>query len=92
MLENISWLPFDGTLARRNGTVYNAYEKKNVDDYYWFGTDNLGRDIFTRVWKGTQVSLFIALLAAVIDMVIGVAYGAVSGSLVAESIILCNGL
>ena len=79
VLENISWLPFDGDLVRKNGDVYNAYEQKNVDDYYWLGTDNLGRDIFTRLWMGTQVSLYIALLAAVIDMVIGVIYGAVSG-------------
>jgi oligopeptide transport system permease protein len=79
VLENVSWLPFDGDLERRNGDVYNAYEQKNVDDYYWLGTDSLGRDLFTRVWKGTQVSLYIAVLAAVIDMVIGVIYGAVSG-------------
>ncbi|WP_273122557.1 oligopeptide ABC transporter permease [Metabacillus sp. HB246100] len=78
--ENISWLPFDGTLTKKNGEVYDAYELKGADDaYYWFGTDSLGRDIFTRVWKGTQVSLYIALLAAVIDMIIGVAYGAISG-------------
>ena len=37
--------------------------------------------IFARVWKGTQVSLFIAFMAALVDMVIGVAYGAVSGYL-----------
>lgn len=79
VLENISWLPFDGDLVRKNGDVYNAYEQKRVDDYYWLGTDSLGRDIFTRLWMGTQVSLYIALLAAVIDMVIGVIYGAVSG-------------
>jgi oligopeptide transport system permease protein len=52
-----------------------------VDAYYWFGTDNLGRDQFARVWKGTQVSLFIAFMAALIDMAIGVAYGAISGYL-----------
>ncbi|TXC90754.1 ABC transporter permease [Metabacillus litoralis] len=79
-LENISWLPFDGTLTKKNGEVYDAYELKGASDaYYWFGTDSLGRDIFTRVWKGTQVSLYIALLAAFIDMIIGVAYGAISG-------------
>jgi len=79
-LENVDWLPFDGTLTRRNGDVYNAYEvKKAEDSYYWFGTDNLGRDQFARVWKGTQVSLFIAFMAALIDMLIGVAYGAISG-------------
>lgn len=78
-LENVSWLPFDGMLTKKNGEEYNAYELKGAEEYYWFGTDSLGRDIFTRVWKGTQVSLYIALLAAFIDMVIGVAYGAISG-------------
>jgi oligopeptide transport system permease protein len=79
VLENVSWLPFDGNLERKNGDVYNAYELKHVDEYYWLGTDSLGRDIFTRLWKGTQVSLYIAFLAAAIDMIIGVLYGAVSG-------------
>jgi len=80
-LENVHWLPFDGTLTRRDGNEYNAYEVRKVDAYYWFGTDNLGRDQFARVWKGTQVSLFIAFMAALIDMAIGVAYGAISGYL-----------
>ncbi|GIN62968.1 peptide ABC transporter permease [Robertmurraya siralis] len=79
VLENVSWLPFDGNLTRKNGDVYNAYEQKNVEEYYWFGTDSLGRDLFTRLWKGTQVSLYIAFLAAAIDMIIGVIYGAISG-------------
>ncbi|MRX73611.1 ABC transporter permease subunit [Bacillus lacus] len=77
-LENISWLPFDGTRASKDGTIVNVYEQKNIEEYYWFGTDGLGRDLFTRLWKGTQISVYIALLAAFIDMVIGVAYGAIS--------------
>ncbi len=80
-LEDVHWLPFDGTLTRKDGTEYNAYEVRKVDAYYWFGTDNLGRDIFARLWKGTQVSLFIAFMAALVDMLIGVTYGAVSGYL-----------
>lgn len=79
VLENISWLPFDGTIVNRAGKEVNMYEQKKVDEYYWFGTDALGRDQFTRVWKGTQISLYIAFLAALIDMLIGVAYGAISG-------------
>lgn len=78
-LENISWLPFDGTRTLKNGDVVNPYEQKEIEDYYWFGTDNLGRDQFSRVWEGTQISLYIAFLAAFIDMVIGVAFGAISG-------------
>ncbi|MDQ0217525.1 ABC transporter permease [Peribacillus cavernae] len=80
-LENVSWLPFDGTKTLPNGKEVDYYKQKNVDEdeYYWFGTDALGRDLFTRVWEGTQVSLYIAFLAALIDLVVGVTYGAVSG-------------
>lgn len=47
--------------------------------YYWFGTDVLGRDIFTRTWMGTRISLYIALVAVVIDMLFGLSYGLISG-------------
>jgi len=46
---------------------------------FWFGTDKFGRDMWSRVWAGTRVSLYIALLAAALDMFVGVTYGAVSG-------------
>src|SRR5829696_4783196 len=48
---------------------------------FWFGTDNFGRDMWTRVWAGTRVSLYIALLAAALDLFVGVPFGAVSGFL-----------
>src|SRR3989337_2894947 len=41
---------------------------------FWFGTDEFGRDMWTRVWAGTRVSLYIALLAALLDMLVGVTY------------------
>ena len=72
-LENLGIM--DGTA---NGI--NVYEENGLDDvYYWFGTDNLGRDIWVRVWTGTRVSIYIALLAVIIDMFIGMAYGLISG-------------
>ncbi|WP_106495917.1 ABC transporter permease [Lentibacillus sp. Marseille-P4043] len=46
---------------------------------HWFGTDNLGRDVFARTWYGAKISLFIGLMAAFIDLVIGVIWGSVSG-------------
>ncbi|MGG3736763.1 oligopeptide ABC transporter permease [Aeribacillus pallidus] len=75
VLENFGIL--DGT-SERNGQTFNMYELKGIEDYYWFGTDSLGRDIFTRLWKGTQVSLYIAVVATLIDVFIGVAYGGIS--------------
>ncbi|MDM5297525.1 ABC transporter permease [Bacillus pumilus] len=78
-IEHIGFLPFTGERTLKNGDVVNPYEQKGIEQYYWFGTDNLGRDLFTRVWKGTQISLLIAVVAAVIDLIIGVAYGAISG-------------
>ncbi|WP_044748679.1 oligopeptide ABC transporter permease [Bacillus alveayuensis] len=75
VLENISWLPFDGKDA--NGV--DVYEQRGIKEYYWFGTDDLGRDLWTRTWYGARISLYIALLAAVIDLLIGVMYGGISG-------------
>ncbi|MCH1626221.1 ABC transporter permease [Fredinandcohnia quinoae] len=46
---------------------------------HWFGTDELGRDVFTRTWQGARISLFIGLAAAVIDLAIGVIWGGISG-------------
>ncbi|MGH3147701.1 MAG: ABC transporter permease [Rubrobacter sp.] len=46
---------------------------------FWFGTDDFGRDMWSRVWAGTRVSLYIGFLAAFLDLVVGVAYGAISG-------------
>jgi oligopeptide transport system permease protein len=46
---------------------------------HWFGTDTLGRDLWARVWWGTRISLFIGLVAASLDLIIGVLYGSISG-------------
>jgi ABC-type dipeptide/oligopeptide/nickel transport system permease subunit len=52
---------------------------KTPSKLHWFGTDDLGRDIFVRVWYGARYSLFIAFMAAFIDLVIGVIYGGIAG-------------
>ena len=46
---------------------------------HWFGTDQIGRDIFSRVWVGGRVSILIGLLGALIDTVVGSIYGGISG-------------
>ncbi len=66
-------------------TPYAYYEthlpQKNLSPSlkFWFGTDELGRDIFTRIWWGARISLFVGVTAASIDLVLGVIYGSIAG-------------
>lgn len=46
---------------------------------HWFGTDNLGRDLATRICYGARISLSIGIVASLINLGIGVLYGGVSG-------------
>jgi ABC-type dipeptide/oligopeptide/nickel transport system permease subunit len=54
---------------------------RNIDpgSEFWFGSDELGRDMFTRVWYGARYSLAIGIIAAFIDFLIGVLYGGIAG-------------
>jgi len=45
---------------------------------FWFGTDELGRDLFTRCWWGARISFFVGISASLIDLVVGVLYGAIA--------------
>ena len=46
---------------------------------HWFGTDNLGRDVFSRVLQGSQTSLYAALCVVAVVFVIGTLLGVVAG-------------
>ena len=70
---------FGPILSGRSADDGNLKEKNlNPSFSHFFGTDELGRDIFTRVCKGGRVSLIIAIIGAAIDMSIGLIYGGIS--------------
>ena len=46
---------------------------------FLFGTDPMGRDIFSMIWYGGRISLFIGFVAAAVSTAIAVVYGCVSG-------------
>ncbi|EST12924.1 peptide ABC transporter permease [Sporolactobacillus laevolacticus DSM 442] len=74
-IPGLTWIPaFDG---KYQGV--DVYAQKHIKKAYWFGTDALGRDIWTRTWSGTRISLIIALVATLVDIFIGVTYGSISG-------------
>ncbi|MEA4911671.1 MAG: ABC transporter permease [Oscillospiraceae bacterium] len=46
---------------------------------HWFGTDSLGRDLLVRLCKGIQVSMYVAVTAVFVNVIIGLLYGGISG-------------
>lgn len=72
---------FRGRIKNSAGIVTNPYETNNVpkNRTYVLGTDYLGRDLFSRILYGTRLSLIIAFIATLVDLIIGLPYGIVSG-------------
>jgi ABC-type dipeptide/oligopeptide/nickel transport systems, permease components len=56
-----------------------AVQNQGPSAAHWFGTDKFGRDILVRVCYGARISLTVGLVAAAVNMIIGVIYGGISG-------------
>lgn len=70
------------------GPMISGYDYREIDSSkmnqfisseHWFGTDELGRDLWTRVWRGARVSLSIGLISTLLNTVIGGMVGGISG-------------
>lgn len=57
----------------------NGFVPPSVEGWHLFGTDDLGRDLFVRTLLGVKITLFVAIVASVVSLGIGVAYGAIAG-------------
>jgi peptide/nickel transport system permease protein len=58
-------------------SLNEAFQQPNIA--HWMGTDNVGRDIFTRIIYGIRISLFAGLIAVTISLAIGGVLGALAG-------------
>jgi len=56
-----------------------AHRRAAPSAIHWFGTDELGRDLLTRVLYGARVSLAVGLVSAAVSVAMGVTIGAVAG-------------
>jgi oligopeptide transport system permease protein len=60
-------------------SLYNAYKSPTLE--HPFGTDELGRDVLVRVMYGGRISLAVGFVASLVNLLIGVIYGGLSGYL-----------
>ena len=74
----VFFMLFGPALINNEYVAINA-KARNVEpnSEYWFGTDAMGRDLFSRVWLGARLSLIVALVCSFIQIVVGCAYGGI---------------
>ncbi|WP_214481765.1 ABC transporter permease [Bacillus sp. SM2101] len=79
----ITFMAFAGPYMNEHDADYQNYDsikmEPTMENDYWFGTDTLGRDMWTRTWEGAKISLLIGVVAATLDVIFGVVYGAIAG-------------
>ncbi len=72
---------FRGVTFKKSGSslIIKTEGEKKFNSKYWLGTDELGRDLFTRLWEGARVSFLIAIVSVISTVLFGVIYGGISG-------------
>ncbi len=70
--------PFFQYKVRVNRFVM-ALNQQPEDTYFWFGTNEDGRDLFTELWKGARISILMAFSVVIINALIGLTLGSIVG-------------
>lgn len=78
VLETLNEHEVNGVIMCDVKVDYYAFCGAPADEYHWLGTDALGRDLMTRLFRGARISLLIAIITVFTNVFIGVVYGAVS--------------
>ena len=73
----VIFVPFISPYSPTDQNLRNRLQPPSVD--HWMGTDDLGRDVFTRVLYGGRISLSVGLLAIAVSITLGTLVGLLSG-------------
>lgn len=72
---------FRGIIFKKSGNklIANTLGTTKFNTTFWFGSDEFGRDMFTRLWEGGRVSFLIAFISVFMTIIMGIVYGGISG-------------
>ena len=62
-----------------NPETGRQYRSLQPNSEFWFGTNTIGQDLWSRIWSGTRTTMFIAVIAVASSTIIGIIIGAIWG-------------
>jgi oligopeptide transport system permease protein len=76
----INLISIDNGVYRTQLDFFRYSLDQNAEDtFFWFGTDQQGRDLFTLLWQGSRISIFLAITVTSINLIIGLFLGSIAG-------------
>ena len=69
----------DPNLINKDAQTGFMLKNQSPSAEYWFGTNSIGQDLWARIWSGTRTSLFIGVVVAFFEALIGIVMGALWG-------------